>query len=64
MAERAMELMAVRSVQRKVFGKEIARQGAFQKDYALRRIELDAARLVVLEAAHALDLHGNKKVDL
>jgi alkylation response protein AidB-like acyl-CoA dehydrogenase len=62
LGNRALELMALRSVQRVAFGKHLARQGAFQKEYATRKIELDAARLVVLDAAHHLDMHGNKKV--
>ncbi len=32
-----------------------------RSDYAHCRIELSAARLTVLAAAHALDKHGNKK---
>lgn len=32
-----------------------------RSDYARCRIELSAARLTVLAAAHALDKHGNKK---
>lgn len=32
-----------------------------RSDYARCRIELSAARLTVLAAAHALDEHGNKK---
>ena len=35
--------------------------GACRSDYARCRIELSAARLTVLAAAHALDKHGNKK---
>lgn len=34
---------------------------ACRADYARRRIELTAARLTVLAAAHALDKYGNKK---
>ena len=32
-----------------------------RSDYARCRVELSAARLTVLAAAHALDKHGNKK---
>ena len=32
-----------------------------RSDYARCRIELSAARLTVLAAAHALDQHGNKR---
>ena len=34
---------------------------ACRSDFARCRIELSAARLTVLAAAHALDKHGNKK---
>lgn len=60
MGERAMELMARRALQRSVFGGAIARQGAFQSEFAKCRIELDGARLMVLAAARHLDLTDNK----
>lgn len=61
MGERALELMGRRALQRKAFGKAIADHGAFASTFAKCRIELSAARLTVLDAAHALDKHGNKK---
>ncbi|KAL3143656.1 hypothetical protein ABBQ38_002451 [Trebouxia sp. C0009 RCD-2024] len=61
MGERALELMGKRALQRVAFKTAIAQHGAFQSDYARCRIELSAARLTVLAAAHALDQHGNKK---
>jgi len=60
MAERALELAAERAVRRKVFGEYLAEQGAFIADLAKRRIELEGARLLVLDAASKLDHHGNK----
>ncbi len=57
-----MELMGTRALDRKAFGKAVAEHGAFAADFARCRIELTAARLTVLDAAHALDRHGNKKV--
>ncbi|KAL0045390.1 hypothetical protein WJX82_005473 [Trebouxia sp. C0006] len=61
MGERALELMGKRALERVAFKKPVAQHGAFQSDYARCRIELSAACLTVLAAAHALDKHGNKK---
>ncbi|PKI65057.1 hypothetical protein CRG98_014526 [Punica granatum] len=60
-AERGMQLMAQRALQRKVFGKLIAQQGSFLSDMAKCRIELERTRLLILEAADQLDRLGNKK---
>ncbi|XP_015899901.1 probable acyl-CoA dehydrogenase IBR3 [Ziziphus jujuba] len=60
-AERGMQMMAQRALSRRVFGKLIAEQGSFLSDFAKCRIELEKARLLVLEAADQLDRLGNKK---
>lgn len=60
-AERGMQLMAERALQRRVFGKLIAQQGSFLSDIAKCRVELEKTRLLVLEAADQLDRLGNKK---
>ncbi|TVU37259.1 hypothetical protein EJB05_10565, partial [Eragrostis curvula] len=60
-AERGMNLMVERALSRTTFGKRIAQHGSFQSDLAKCRIELEQARLLVLEAADQLDRHGNKK---
>ncbi|XP_059647586.1 probable acyl-CoA dehydrogenase IBR3 [Cornus florida] len=60
-AERGMQLMAQRALKRRAFGKLIAEHGSFLSDIAKCRIELEAARLLVLEAADQLDRLGNKK---
>ena len=57
-----MNLMGKRALDRKAFGKAVAEHGAFAADFARCRIELVAARLTVLDAAHALDKYGNKQV--
>ncbi len=62
MGERALELMAGRALARTVFKRLIAEHGGFQQQLARCRINLDAARLTVLDAAHALDRVGNKQV--
>lgn len=60
-AERGMQLMAERALQRTVFGKLIAQHGSFQSDIAKCRVEVEKTRLLVLEAADQLDRLGNKK---
>ena len=62
MGERAIEAMVERGLQRTAFKRRIAEHGGFQQQLARARIRLDAARLTVLDAAHTLDLVGNKKV--
>lgn len=60
-AERGMQMMVERALQRRVFGKLIAQQGSFLSDIAKCRVELEKTRLLVLEAADQLDRLGNKK---
>ena len=59
-AERALELMCRRVSERVAFGKRLADMGAVRQDIARSRIEIDAARLLVLNAAHLMDTVGNK----
>ncbi|KAI4311143.1 hypothetical protein MLD38_036062 [Melastoma candidum] len=59
-AERSMQLMVQRALQRRVFGKRIADQGSFLSDMAKCRVQLESTRLLVLEAADQLDRLGNK----
>lgn len=60
LAQRALELMIERTQQRVVFGKPLAAQGMAQEMIALSRCEIEQARLLTLNAAAKLDLHGNK----
>ncbi|OAY56054.1 hypothetical protein MANES_03G198800v8 [Manihot esculenta] len=60
-AERGMQLMVQRALSRRAFGKLIAEHGSFRSDIAKCRVELEKARLLVLEAADQLDRLGNKK---
>jgi alkylation response protein AidB-like acyl-CoA dehydrogenase len=60
MGERSLELLVSRATERKAFGKELAGHQSVRLDIANSRIELNAARLTVLEAARALDEVGNK----
>ncbi|BFZ04754.1 hypothetical protein BsWGS_07793 [Bradybaena similaris] len=59
-AERALELMVNRTVNRTAFGKPLAAQGSIQQDVAKSRIEIEQCRLLVLKAAYKMDLYGNK----
>ena len=64
MGERALELMSERALSRTVFRRRMAEHGGFQQQLARSRVNLDSARLTVLDAAHALDRLGNKQVSL
>lgn len=58
-AERALELMTRRVLQRKAFGGTLADQGVVREWIARSRIEIDQARLLVLKSAWLMDLKGN-----
>jgi acyl-CoA dehydrogenase len=60
LAERALEAMCARANARVAFGRPLADQGVVRQQIALSRIEIDQARLLVMQAAHMMDLHGNK----
>jgi acyl-CoA dehydrogenase len=59
-AERALQLMIERSLQRETFGTLVAQKGLIQDWIAEARIEIDMARQYVLHAAHLMDTVGNK----
>ncbi|ESO97447.1 hypothetical protein LOTGIDRAFT_115099 [Lottia gigantea] len=59
-AERALDLMVARTKTRIAFGKPLAAQGTIQSDVAKSRMEIEQARLLVLKAAHMMDVYGNK----
>ncbi|HEY4377155.1 MAG TPA: acyl-CoA dehydrogenase family protein [Acidimicrobiales bacterium] len=58
-AERALELMVRRGLNREAFGKPLARLGKNTEQIAKARIEIEAMRLMVLRAAKAMDTMGN-----
>ena len=59
-AEVALELMVKRASTRVAFGKPIARLGKNLEVISRARIEINAMRLAVLQAAKAMDVLGNK----
>ena len=59
-AEKALELMVKRSASR-AFGKPIAKLGKEREVISRARIEINAMRLAVLQAAKAMDVLGNKE---
>jgi acyl-CoA dehydrogenase len=59
-AERALELMVVRSLERSTFGTSLAHKGLIQDWIAEARIEIDMAREYVLRTAYLMDTVGNK----
>jgi acyl-CoA dehydrogenase len=54
-AERALSLAAQRALQRVAFGRPLAAQGGLREVLARQRVALEGARLLVLNASHALD---------
>jgi acyl-CoA dehydrogenase len=58
-AERALELMVRRGLNREAFGRPLARLGKNTEIIAKARIEIEAMRLMVLRAAKAMDTLGN-----
>ena len=60
-AEVALELMVKRASTRVAFGKPIIKLGKNLEVVSRARIEIDAYRLMVLQAAKAMDVLGNKE---
>lgn len=60
MAERALDLMCQRTLQREAFGGPIADQGVVQQWIADARVQIETNRLLVLKTAWLMDIVGNK----
>ncbi|XP_066226990.1 acyl-CoA dehydrogenase family member 10 isoform X3 [Saccopteryx leptura] len=63
-SERALALMKARVKSRMAFGKPLVEQGTILADIAQSRVEIEQARLLVLKAAHLMDVAGNKAAAL
>ncbi len=60
-AERALELMIRRGATREAFGRPLIKLGGNLEKVSRARIEINAMRLAVLQAARAMDVLGNKE---
>ena len=60
-AEVALEMMIKRGLSREAFGKPLVKLGGNFDLVAQGRIEIDSCRLMVLQAAKAMDVLGNKE---
>ena len=60
LAERALEAMCVRAKARMAFGRRLSEQGSVRENIAQSRIEIDQVRLLVMKAAHMIDILGAK----
>ena len=60
-AERALDMMIHRGLNRQAFGKRIIDLGKNMETISRARIEIEAMRLMVLKAAKAMDVLGNKE---
>ncbi len=59
-AERALELMIQRALERRTFGQALHEHGTIREWIALSRIELEQARLLVFKTAWLIDKFGTK----
>jgi acyl-CoA dehydrogenase len=60
LAERALEMLCRRALERVAFGRRLSEQGVTLERIAAARIEIDQARWLVLNAAYMMDTVGNR----
>src|SRR4051795_5703705 len=60
-AEKALDLMVKRGLTREAFGKQLVNLGGNLEIISRARIEIEAMRLMVLKAAKAMDVLGNRE---
>jgi acyl-CoA dehydrogenase len=60
MAERALEVMCKRAIERTAFGRRLAEMGVTRHHIAQSRMDIEQARLLTLNAAYMMDTVGNK----
>lgn len=61
MAQRSLELMSQRAVERKPFGRTLDTYSSIRQEIAHSRCEIEQTRLLVLSAADKMDKVGNKE---
>lgn len=61
MAQRSLEIMSERTIQRKPFGRTLDTFSSIRQDIALSACEIEQTRLLVLSAADKMDKVGNKE---
>jgi len=59
-AERALQKMCERLMNREAFGKKLYEHSVWEERIANARIDIECARLLTLKAAHMMDTVGNK----
>ena len=59
-AQRALEMMCLRSQEREVFGRKLRNYSSIRQEIAKSRCEIEQARLLTLAAADKMDREGNK----
>ena len=60
-AEKALDLLVKRGLSREAFGKKLAQLGGNIEIISRARIEIESMRLMVLKAAKAMDVLGNRE---
>ncbi|MEL8054531.1 MAG: acyl-CoA dehydrogenase family protein [Pseudomonadota bacterium] len=60
-AENALEMMVVRGMTRQAFGRDLVKLGGNIEIVSRARIEIESMRMMVLKAAKAMDVLGNKE---
>ena len=60
-AEKALDLLVTRGMSRRAFGKPLVQLGGNLEIVSRARIEIEAMRLMVLKAAKAMDVLGNRE---
>ena len=60
-AQRALELMCVRSQERETFGRKLIQHQSVREDIARSYCEIEQTRLLTLKAADSMDRLGNKE---
>ena len=60
-AERALDMMVVRGMTRQAFGRDLIKLGGNIEKVSRARIDIESMRMMVLKAAKAMDVLGNKE---